>query len=431
MSGLLSLLTCHPLRAQLEFEREPISYETTPPQDRLTRLQEQLDAGRASLSWHDRHGWLPSLLEHLEVRRSSQVLVFSKTSLQLSRITPRRPRAIYFSDDTYVGWVQNGDVVELSSIDPRQGAIFYTLSQKPSDRPRLTRDRGQCLICHASSRTQGVPGHLVRSVFPAMDGQPHFGLGTFTTDHTTPFENRFGGWYVTGTHGAMRHMGNVVARDDSRDPLDREAGANVTSLSGIVNTAPYLEPGSDLVALMVLEHQTLMHNVLTLASYETRMALHYDSVMNKALDRPADHRSESTERRIRSVAEKLLKAALFCGEFTLESPIQGTSVFAREFQESGLRDSQGRSLRDFDLTRRLFKYPCSFLIDSEAWSQLPPAVGGLVETRLQAILSGEDQSPEFSHLSREDRTAIREILADTRRQRLSSQETSPLELNQP
>ncbi|MHC4879050.1 MAG: hypothetical protein ACYTGL_21570 [Planctomycetota bacterium] len=400
--------------AQLEFENEPINYHTTPAHDRIAQLITAIEKGEAELTWDETHGWLPSILEAMEVPRSSQTLVFSKTSLQLSRINTHRPRALYYNDDTYVGWVQRGDVVELAAVDPVQGTIFYTLKQTNHQPPDIRRDRGNCLVCHASTRTKGVPGLLVRSVFPSENGQPHFGLGTITTDHSTPFEKRFGGWYVTGTHGDMRHRGNAIAEDSVDNPIDPEPGANLAVLDDLIRTQPYLEPGSDLVALMLLEYQSQMHNVLTRASFETRRALHYDSVMNEALDRPADFRSDVTQRRIKSEGERLLKFLFYCDEFVLKSPVNGTSAFVRDFETLGPRDKDGRSLRDFDLQTRLFRYPLSYLIYSESFDALPDAVRSYVETRMAEILSGRDESADFKHLSPADRNSISGILRDTK-----------------
>ena len=225
--------------AQPEFESEPINYSTAPTNDPVAKLQKLLDSGERELIFDEEHGYLPAVLDALNVPPSSQMLVFSQTSFQLRRIRPTRPRAIYFGDDMYVGWVQDGDVVEISAVDPQQGAVFYALEQREVAEPRFVRDRGQCTSCHASSRTQGVPGHLVRSVFPDINGRPLLGSGSYVTDHRSPFEKRWGGWYVSGYHGAMRHMGNAIARDRANpENLDREAAANVTDLSQIVNVEP-------------------------------------------------------------------------------------------------------------------------------------------------------------------------------------------------
>ena len=403
-----------PVMAQLQFEREPINYAAA-ANDPVTQLQKSLESGKTALDYDEEHGYLPALLELLDIDTSSQVLVYSKTSFQLRRISPRRPRALYFNEHSYVGWVQGGDVIEIMTTDPDQGEIFYTLEQEKVERPQFVRDRGQCIVCHASSRTQGVPGGLVRSMFVDAGGQPHYGSGTFTIDHTSPFSERWGGWYVTGTHGSMRHMGNIISTDRQRpETVDREAGANITDLKEKLNVEPYLTPHSDIVALMILEHQTQMQNFLTLANFECRIASHYDASMNKALDRPADYVSDTTRRRIENVGDKLLRYMLMADEFQLTSPVKGTSDFAAHFQQRGPRDSQGRSLRDLDLQTRMFKYPCSYLIYSASFDQLPATVKNHVATRLRAILTGEDKSEEFTHLSAADRRNILEILDETK-----------------
>ncbi|QDU38055.1 hypothetical protein Mal4_23750 [Maioricimonas rarisocia] len=401
--------------APIEFEREPIDYQNAPVQDRIHQLKQKLERGEASLKFDERHGYLPAILDALDIPISSQVLVFSRTSLQIRRISPDTPRALYFDDDTYVGWIPGSDVIELMGTDPQQGEVFYTINQERAQPARILRDRGQCLICHASSRTQGVPGVLMRSVFADSRGQPQLGSGTFSIDHRSPFENRFGGWYVTGTHGDMRHMGNAISRDrGAPQKIDREAGANVRDLSGRFDVKRYLTPHSDLVALMVLAHQTQMHNYLTLASYETRLATHHDGIMNAALDRPDDYVSDTTQRRIASAGEKLVRYMLFCDEALLTAPIAGTSSYADDFQERAKRDSQGRSLRDLDLKTRLLKYPCSWLIDSPSFDALPPPVRNYVTARLREILTGKDESGECDHLTQQDRQAILEILTETK-----------------
>jgi hypothetical protein len=400
---------------QLEFESPPVNYGTAPACDRIARLQAQLDRGETNLKHDDAHGYLRSVLNRLDVPVSSQMLVFSKTSFQQRRISPSRPRALYFNDDVYVGWVQGGDIVEVSSADPRQGAIFYTLGQKEVATPQFVRDRGQCIVCHASSRTAGVPGHLVRSVYPDRRGQPHFGSGTFTTDHRSPFNQRWGGWYVSGTHGAQRHLGNTTFADSRRpDKTDLTSGANAADLSQLLKVSPYLAPGSDIVALMVLEHQTRMQNLITRAGFETRIALHYDQTMNQALARPADYRSDTTTRRIESVGDKLVEYMLFADEFQLQDAVRGTSGFAEEFAARGPFDSQGRSLRQFDLAHRLMKYRCSYLIYGEPFDALPDPVSQVVYRRLFDILTGADNDGRAAHLAAAERTAILEILRETK-----------------
>jgi len=406
---------CSPSYAQnATFEQPPIDYLNAEVNDRVAQLAKRVHEGTVRLKFDSDHGYLASVLNALEIPISSQTLVFSKTSLQLQRISPRRPRAIYFNDDVYVGWCQNGDVLEFAATDPMQGAIFYTLEQTSSASPQFVRDRGSCLTCHASSRTQNVPGYLVRSVFPDGSGYPILGSGTYLTDHTSPMHERWGGWYVTGSHGAMNHMGNVIYNKDdvnANRTLSNE-GANCLSLAPLVSTKPYLSPHSDLVALMVLEHQTQMHNAIIAANFETRQALHQSFQMNELLGRGEGHISESATRRIETVAENVVRHLLLCDELQLTDAVRGTSDFATDFSSLGRRDSQQRSLRDLDLSRRLFRYPCSYLIDSAAFDSLPDEVRTRIYDRLAVILLGEDQGEPFSHLSSDDRVAIREILSE-------------------
>ncbi|QDV58304.1 hypothetical protein [Rosistilla oblonga] len=404
-----------PANAQTDtYESPPIDYHKASVQDRITQLSAKIESGELQLQFDRQHGYLESVLEALDVPISSQTLVFSKTSLQRSRIAPRTPRALYFNDDVYVGWCVRGDVLEIAATDPQQGATFYTLEQTESKPPKFVRDRGQCLSCHASSRTQYVPGYLVRSVYPDSDGQPILGSGTFTTDQTSPLEERWGGWYVTGQHGTMRHMGNMLFSEaESREPeLDR--GANLQTLDTLLSTNRYLSPHSDIVALMVLEHQTQMHNAIAAANYETRQALHQSFQMNKFLEREEGHISESANRRIDASAERVLRYLLMRDEFELSDRVAGSSTFAKDFMDRGIKDSKGRSLRDLDLKQRLFQYPCSYLIYAPAFDGLPDQVRTRVLDKLAGILQGTVESPDDEHLTPEMRKQILEILRDTK-----------------
>ena len=296
--------------------------------DPIVELQRKLNSGELVLKWDEEHGYLPALLKALNVPVSSQSLVFSKTSFQTRRISPRTPRAIYFGDDVYVGWVQRGDVLEISSVDAKEGAVFYSLKQRPTKRPKFELGEGSCLQCHESSHTKNVPGHLIRSVYSDLDGFALLGNGSFRTTHESPFNERWGGWYVTGTHGDMRHMGNVTAKIKLREfedevALDIEAGANVTDLSKYFDTDKYLTPHSDLIALMVLEHQAMMHNLLSKASFSSRHALSDQKELNELDGLPAGHLRRSTKLRMSSAAEPLIEYMLFSNEAKLQSPIVG------------------------------------------------------------------------------------------------------------
>ena len=414
--GVLVVLLAAAALSAVDYDLPPISYSSTPVDDPVARLAGRLARGEARLAWDTDHGWLPSLLSELRIPVSSQVLVFSKTSLQRQHIAPDAPRALYFNDEVYVGTVQGGAVLEIAATDPRQGTVFYVLPQKRGASSTLTRQTHECLQCHDSnSFTGGVPGLVMRSVYPDASGQPIFTAGGFVTDHRTRWEDRWGGWYVTGTYGTMRHLGNQsFAEGIDPTQVDRTPGANLTALTGRFAEDAYLGHGSDVVALMVLGHQVQMHNLLTRASYDTRLALRDAEVMNQALGRPLGERSESVQRRISSAAEALLRHLLFVGEPRLSGPVAGNPAYARDFTAVGPRDGQGRSLRDLDLGRRLLRHPCSWLIHSEAFDALPAEVRELTLERLRQVLTGEDQTPEFSHLDAADRRAIGELLVATK-----------------
>ncbi len=253
----------------------------------------------------------------------------------------------------------------------------------------------------------------MRSVHADAEGMPIFASGTYRTDQTSPLSQRWGGWYVSGRSGNQKHMGNLICEDRDDEP-DNKAGVNVTDLSKFFKTSSYLSPHSDIVALMVMEHQTQMHNLLTRASFLTRMALHEETELNKALGRQAPGHSESTLSRIRNAGEPLVKYMLFSGETKLTDRIVGTSDFAKEFAARGPRGKSGRSLRDLDLNSRLFKYPCSYLIYSKSFDELPGEVKEYVYHRLWQILTGRDSCADFAHLSENDCNAIRDILLETK-----------------
>jgi hypothetical protein len=400
-----------------DFERAPINYSKATPNNPIARLQLQLDTGKMQLPFHKDCGYLPGLLKALQVPESSQVLVFSKTSMQRSRISPKSPRALYFNDEMYVGFCQAGQVLEISAVDPKLGTVFYTLDQQEADRPKFVRQTDSCLLCHGSSQTKNVPGHILRSVYPDRGGEAILSLGTLRVDQTTAIDRRWGGWYVTGKHGKQMHLGNLVVknRNDRETIANNPDGQNVASLKSFFDTSAYLTPHSDIVALMVLEHQAEAHNLIARASIQTRLALHDQELLNKGLGRAPDYQSETTDRRIRSVGEPLVRYLLFSGAAKLTDKIRGTSTFAADFVKHGPRDSKGRSLREFDLTRRIFKYPCSYLTYSESFEQLPKAMKEYVYQQMHDVLTDRHYGGGFGHLDASDRQAILEILRATKK----------------
>ncbi|MSU64483.1 MAG: hypothetical protein EXS31_19195 [Pedosphaera sp.] len=387
-----------PGSAQLApFDEDMIHYSRATDDTVVSRLQKRLDAGAATLSYDRQYGYLLSVLEALKIPRASQMLVFSKTSLQRSRIFPGNPRAIYFNDEVYIGWIPGAPMVEISAVDPKLGSVFYTIEQSESRKPKFVRN-DQCLECHASAKTIGVPGDLVRSFVTGIDGDVNLFSG-IQVNHRTPFAERWGGWYVTGAPPGMAHRGNLAgnAAFDRREK-EPDYRASVADLSSICDTAKYPRPSSDIAALLVLEHQTHLHNFITRLNYESTLHLaQYGHV-----------------RYLKSISEAFLRYLLFIEEASFTSSGNERSDFAQWFESQGPEDKQGRSLRQLDLKTRTFKYPCSYLIYSDAFDKLPRPMKLHLYHRLWQILAGEDKSAEFEKIPTETKQAIREILIATK-----------------
>jgi hypothetical protein len=401
---------------QATYDAPPINYSRCKPADPVAQLDQRLSGGRTTLAFDSAHGYLRAVLQELDIPASSQSLVFSKTSFQRQWISPRSPRAIYFNDDVYLGWVQGGEVLEVASQDPQLGTVFYTMSQETAKPARFQRQTDNCLQCHDSNGlTLGVPGVTVRSLYAAADGQPRYNLGGFRTTYRSPFEERWGGWYVTGSHGTLRHMGNVSFPDDPNPDMKtlRDRGANLCDLGKRFEVEPYLTDTSDIVALMVLEYQTALHNLITRANHETRLAVAQSDEINRALGCPLRPLTEGSRRRVGYACEPLVEALFYSEEEPLKDCVKGNSTFTADFEKRGPFDRKGRSLRQFDLSKRMFKYPLSYLIYSKGFAGLPPEAREYLSGRLKAILGGADSKPEFAHLTSADRQAIQEIIADT------------------
>jgi len=346
------------------------------PTNPVAALEARLEAGTASLAYGDVHGYLPALLAALAVPQDSQVLTFTRSSLQFDRISPKAPRAIYFGPDVAVGQVHDGKLIEIIANDRRGAAAFYTLDAARSDKPRFTEEGDRCVACHGMVNAV-APGWIVASIAATEDGTPHFtdiAHPFDLTDQTRPFEQRWGGWYVTGRAPAMRHMGNVTAPDPGQ-PFDLPPGITLASLSDRFDTAQTLKPTSDIVALMTLEHQ---------AGFINRLYALNGSYSDKAL---AD----------------LVAYMTFADEVPLPGPVSGDSGFTAAFAKQGPHDAGGRSLRDFDLQTRLFRYPLSYMVYSGAFDSLKPEIKEKLWRRLYDIL----------HMSGPGRDAIA-ILAATK-----------------
>ena len=402
----LTLALPTPVFSQFSYEEAypGVDYATRPLNDRATRLMADIEAGRKTLEFDaEGRGYLDSLLAALDIDPSSQFLVFSKTALKTRFVTAQTPRALYFNDDTYVAFVQGSRSLEVAAMDPVLGPVFFDFSQVPEDEDRMTREMNRCLRCHDSySMTGGgVPRFLLSSVLAGPDGEIVAHEVSIITDTSTPLNRRWGGMYVTGLHGSQDILGNFIVDDVSKlTNMDLAPNGNKTGLSAYLDTSPYISSGSDIVALMVLEHQVEVQNKLTRLGFESRTRLHENGAL--------------TEQELADLTRPLLESLFMANEVALTDTITGTSGFSDTFQALGPKDSQGRSLRDLNLETRTFEYPLSYLVYSDAFNALPAPVLEHLFDSIRRVLAGESNEPAFAHLSAGDRAAITAILRDTK-----------------
>jgi hypothetical protein len=382
-----------------------IKYSTAPLSNVVADVNKKILDGALQLTFEGRSGFLRSALDALQIPVDSQLLVFSRASLQGKQISEQNPRAVFFNDRVALGWVRGGDLLEVAAHDDTAGVVFYTLDQRPdAPGPPQFKRAFICLGCHMAGDTLGVPGFLMFSTNRPDPSQP-FNLPRFV-DQSDPLERRFGGWFVTGSSGTAPHMGNAAAALDGRPTRE------LTSVDGLFDADGYRTLSSDIVAHMVFTHQVGMTNLLTRAAWQARVA-------DPALHPPytaAPGEEERIALMMKGVAREVVDHLLFVDEAALADRVRGQSGFAGHFSASGPRDRKGRSLTELDLNRRLLKYPCSFLIYSPAFDALPPRAKNPIYQRLWDVLSGTEREARYhTALSRADRQAIVEILRDTRR----------------
>ena len=387
-------------------EDPAIKYSTAPLNNLVADVNRRLQEGALQLTFDGRSGYLRSALDALQIPVDSQLLVFSRASLQGRQISEQNPRALFFNDRVALGWVRDGDIIEVAAHDESAGVVFYTLEQRQdatAGTPQFKR-AFQCLGCHMAGDTLGVPGLLMFST-PRPDPSQGFSLPR-AVDHSDSLGRRFGGWFVTGSTGSTTHLGNGAAA------LDGRASRELTSVTGLFDADGYRALSSDIVAHLVFTHQVGMTNLLTRAGWQARAA---DPLLH-----PPFTSSPGEEERIalmmKGVASEVVDYLLFIDEARLTDRVRGQSGFAERFSRLGPRDKRGRTLYDLDLDRRLLKYPCSYLIYSPAFDALPPGAKDPIYRRLWDVLSGQEQEARYqSALSRADRQAIVEILRDTKK----------------
>jgi hypothetical protein len=386
-----------------------LNYSATKPADAIAALNAKLESGEATLAYSaGPRGYLPAVLEALGISPTSQLLVYSQTSFQASHISSANPRAVYFNDDVSVAFIRGAPLVEIASQDPALGTVFYQLSQTESPTPRFNRSE-TCLSCHLSWDTRAVPGPFVLTTFPRKSDRDYANGGM--VDHREPLERRWGGWYVTGAQVPRRHMGNMPLVGPHAAPPEKTAPPpalpSLAQAALVRDVGDYLTPHSDIVALLVFEHQLHAMNLMTRAAWEHRLA-GWQAGRGGASGASAT----AVAPRVLEAVDELVEYLLFVDEPPL-GVVKGNSGFAEWFSAQGPKDPRGRSLRDLQLDGRLLRYPLSYTIYSAAFRALPAPVRGAVFARLHEVLTTAVSDPKFAHLTRADRTAILEILRAT------------------
>ena len=379
------------------FRRARDAYNARVPQDDFSKVREALVSGKISLDNSSEKNFVASLLKALNISESSQTLVFSTTSLQLSRISPRNPRAVYFNENVYLGWVPGGQI-EVIGIDPEWGAMTYIfdIPRRLNEKPVIKRAERVCMRCHAANDIGSVPGLLISSVVPGPGGGSLDEFRDGEIGHHVPYHNRFGGWIVTGEQGFGKHWGNMTGTlsDGEIVPISNQFGENFQASRYLVQT-------SDLLAHILHEHQAGFVNTFMAATYRTR-----DVMDAKVKEIPATeiHAYLDWE------AEKLVKYLLFADEAKLPAGIAGDRHLKTHFLSKAKMAKSGKSLRDFNLKDRLFQYRCSYMIYSAAFQGLPKPLKTKVYERLRHALV---KDPVYHYLPLEERKAIYYILKET------------------
>jgi hypothetical protein len=406
-----------------------IQYSGPATHNRIWRLQQKLNSGELKLAWDPKGGYLRSLLKALEVDISSQTMVFSKTSLQTTKISEQTPRALYYNEDTYVGYVQHSELIELAAVDAEAGIVFFGLRNVQDQSPVMDREGGRCLTCHDtySMMGGGVPRVLAMSAPVDVPEDTRTYSSATDVDDRTPISQRWGGWYVSGWYlpgknGPVDHFGNLPLRSESGSTRAdntqlialKSTRDNRGNLKGYFDTDAYLSDKSDVAALLVLEHQVHIQNLITRVNFKVRTIMSREA--EKAVEAPRSWEAVNAQDKaaIKAIIEPLVRALFMTDMVKLDGEVVSNSGYGEKFPKVGPHDSMGRSLRDLQLDQRIFRHSLSYMIYTDSFEALPRYVHDYIDARIVDVLQGRDTTGLGAKLSADDRTAISQILAETK-----------------
>jgi hypothetical protein len=384
---------------KLPYGKPAVDYFAVSVDDPVSRLQEQIRKGAVTLRSDQQHGYLRSVLKHLEVPLESQLLVFSKTARAPNLVSPRTPRAVFFNDTVSVAWIPEASELELTAVDPARGVNFYALPQPDSEssgeRPVVFARRNRCLACHSGRSSLEVPGLLLRGFQTDRTGKMLYGFSRIT--HDTTYDRRWGGWFVTASPPGLIHRGNLIGEpENERHKKDPGFLSSLEHLNERVDLSGWPAQTSDFVAHLVLSHQAHGTNLLIRVGMEARLNRHSDA------------------------QDRLVRYLVFADEPELnissaDAIALRKTAYARWFQTRGTIDGSPGSLREFDLTRRLFRNRLSYLMNTPLFDGLPEATRNKLLTRIWHGLTKEQPEEAFRHLGAEERKRIVAIVRAQKR----------------
>lgn len=382
----------------IDFKAAPHSYLDAQPKDRFAELQEKVQQGEVKLDTSNDKAFLSSLLEALNIPITSQIMVFSASSLQSEIINPRNPRSLYFNEDTYLGWVPGG-LVEIIAADPEMGPMFYVYDRLQPGGPVPGVQRStKCMNCHAGNATRRLPGLIAESLLVSQAGSS---LETYRRDvqgHQIPLEDRFGGWHLTGDHHLSSHKANVMGLAQNRKIEKTPVPPGQFSDLGL-----HLLPTSDILPHLIHEHQIGFENRLVYAIYTLRQLKHE----NRGL-LGAAAKAEIEER-----AQEMARYIMFADEAKFPSRgITGDPAYAQDFLRDRKLTEAGLSLKDFDMRTRMFKHRCSYMLYTDTWKQAPKELKERIYYHMALYLRDQPDA-HHAHLAPAERMAVRGILKET------------------
>jgi hypothetical protein len=277
--------------------------------------------------------------------------------------------------------------------------VFYIFDIPRNGKTPLPDRSNRCMNCHAGADTGYVPGLVIKSVVPGPSGGSLTAFRIEQTGHGIPLDQRFGGYYLTGSPGFTNSWANLTGRLTPDGLIKRPIEPGT-----LFNIDRYAARTSNLLPQLLHEHQAGFVNRVVEAIYRVRTSLY---VSNGSL-------TPSQKEELDQQARKIVRYVLFADEVSLPTGgIAGDNEYREEFLRNRRTTKEGISLKDFELKTRLFKYRCSYMVYSPLFEGMPGPLKERVEHFLKQALDSTNPNPDYQYLPQEEKSAIRSILKTT------------------